>query len=33
MTWGDCGAFEWTIGREVLAARRFDRVECSWSRY
>jgi hypothetical protein len=33
MPWGDCGTSEWTIGREDLAARRFDRVEFSWSCY
>lgn len=31
MSWGDCGSSEWTIGREDLAARRFDKVEFSWS--
>ncbi|MBO3735856.1 DUF1963 domain-containing protein [Glycomyces niveus] len=33
MPWGDCGTSEWTIGREDLAAHRFDRVEFSWSCY
>ncbi|MFG3338333.1 DUF1963 domain-containing protein [Glycomyces sp. NPDC048151] len=33
MGWGDCGSAEWTIGRDDLAARRFDRVEFSWSCY
>lgn len=31
MPWGDCGTSEWTITREDLASRRFDRVEFSWS--
>ena len=31
MVWGDCGSSEWVIGRDDLAARRFDRVEFSWS--
>ncbi|MEU5154706.1 DUF1963 domain-containing protein [Glycomyces sp. NPDC021274] len=31
MGWGDCGSAEWVISRDDLAARRFDRVEFSWS--
>ncbi|MDA1362642.1 YwqG family protein [Glycomyces luteolus] len=31
MVWGDCGTSEWSISRDDLAARRFDRVEFSWS--
>lgn len=33
MGWGDCGSSEWVIRREDLAARRFDKVEFSWSCY
>lgn len=33
MGWGDCGSAEWTISRDDLANRRFDKVEFSWSCY
>ena len=33
MGWGDCGTSEWVISRDDLAARRFDRIQFSWSCY
>lgn len=33
LIWGDCGNSHWFIGREDLAARRFDKVEMGWSCY
>ena len=31
--WGDMGISHWTLSREDLVARRFDRVELDWSCY
>ncbi|HEY1176462.1 MAG TPA: YwqG family protein [Phytomonospora sp.] len=31
--WGDVGNSHWVIGREALAARRFEEVEMFWSCY
>lgn len=31
--WGDSGISHWTLSRADLAARRFDRIELSWSCY